>query len=354
MKSDDVFKRVVPKKSGIPVIENTCVLGGFEYATNLEIWAKRKTDKPDGLYKDGYFMPKESVEDFPNCECRFATEGEVRVIDFTPEDIDMICEAAKYISKDESRPVLQSVAIINTVYKTMICGTDGIRLFKYDRESALHSENFLLYLDTNVLKFFKSKQVSRIEFESAGETDEDDNIATVKLREIEYNFPVVVGIRFNIEDCSLVIPQQKYSQNYPDVLRVIPSYKDYNFYKVQLSGNIRKQLIDWKKPLKETSDQIKWFIKNDNTFILQGLNVDTGWESLLELPYEPCVAMNIEPNVTRLLMSIGLRNGSSSEINGESYPALIALNRTYFLDVAPLKDEIIMGVKDLESAVLFG
>jgi hypothetical protein len=354
MKSDDVFKTVTPKKSGIPVIKNTCVLGGFEYATNLEIWAKRKTNKPDGLYKDGYFMPKESVEDFPNCEYRFAAEGEVRVIDFTPEDIDMICEAAKYISKDELYSVLQSVAIINTDGKTIFCASDGFRLFKYNRESALHYDNFLLYFDANILKFFKSKQVSRIEFESAGKTNEDDNIVTMKLGEIEYNFPVGVGIRFNIEDCSLVVTQQKCSQNYPDVLRVIPSYKDYNFYKVRLSGNIRRQLIDWKKPLTKTPDQINWYIKNDNTFILQGINVDTGWEGLLELPYEPCVAMNVEPNVTRLLMSIRLRNGSSSEINGESYPALIALNRTYFLDVAPLKDEIIMGVKDLESAVLFG
>lgn len=135
-KIDDsaLHNAVREKKSTIPILVDSLAKGGELYSTDLEVWAKTKTDLADGMYQrvgnDLQPDPGQKADQFPVWP-ELKEKKPAAVLN----DPDILRAAQSHISKGVSRYELNGALIKAEGGKVTIAATDGHRLIAKTVES---------------------------------------------------------------------------------------------------------------------------------------------------------------------------------------------------------------------------
>lgn len=125
-----VIKKILPKKTNLPILQEAMVRDGFIYATDLDMYAKLKTDLPDGMYKivgKEFVKTKTDATDFPafqTVEGKAIAKGEAEQLE------DVIGRASISASTSDMRPELKGVHFSIGKDGIEVAATDAFRLFK--------------------------------------------------------------------------------------------------------------------------------------------------------------------------------------------------------------------------------
>ena len=164
--SEEAAAKLIPKKSTLPVLHSFKVEGGKMSVTNLEVFLEKKTDRAAGMYK---FVGKDVVPSDAKAEdyVTFPDESVFEPAGTVDRD-DMIRNferVEKAASTDETRFVLQSVALKVEKGKAALVATDGRRLSMSPLDTAkIKDGTYILRANEGIAEALKALAPGDIEF----------------------------------------------------------------------------------------------------------------------------------------------------------------------------------------------